>query len=119
MIEREWGSYGGIKITVAALSFDDFLVANNIQHVDLVKIDVECGEHLVLKGAAQALADRRVDAWFIEAGNTAVTSLATLVSGLARRGFTAYRPTTRGWKRLPADLSSIAQVNVLFRRDAP
>lgn len=47
---------------------DAYMKAAGIDHIDLLKIDVEGGEHLVLMGFAPALTDRRIDVIQFEYG---------------------------------------------------
>lgn len=47
---------------------DDYMKAAGIERIDLLKIDVEGGEHLVLMGLAPALSERRIDVIQFEYG---------------------------------------------------
>lgn len=50
----------GERIEARVLAGDEFLAAQGLREVDLLKIDVEGAEHLVLRGFDAALSERRV-----------------------------------------------------------
>jgi len=45
------------KQTVTGITLDDFLLAQNIRHVDILKADIEAHEPEMLRGAQESLAD--------------------------------------------------------------
>jgi FkbM family methyltransferase len=56
------------EITVPMRTIDDFLVAESIDHVDILKIDVEGYELQVLNGARNAIREHRIDVIAFEFG---------------------------------------------------
>ena len=48
-------------ITVACVRLDDFLAQRNVEHIRLLKVDVEGSEDIVLRGLGTFLTDHRVD----------------------------------------------------------
>ena len=52
--------------TVETLALDDFCRAEHIEHVDVLKIDVQGAEYAVLAGAAGLLDRRAVDLIYLE-----------------------------------------------------
>ena len=51
---------------VAAISLDAFCKANAIEHIDLLKLDIQGGESAALRGAAGLLSERRIGMIFME-----------------------------------------------------
>jgi FkbM family methyltransferase len=77
---------------VEAITLDSFVASHGIEHVDLLKIDVEGHELEVLRGAASLLAERRVDWIQFEFGAPQLMSHASLRSFDALlAGFRLYR----------------------------
>jgi len=56
------------SITVPVVALDDFISEQRIDHVDIVKMDVEGHEFAVLEGADRALRDGRIDVLIWEFG---------------------------------------------------
>jgi len=52
---KEIASKGMDEIIVEAITFDDYAIKHSINHIDVIKIDVEAGEYKVLKGMKQTL----------------------------------------------------------------
>ncbi|MGD8366439.1 MAG: FkbM family methyltransferase [Desulfobacterales bacterium] len=52
-------TYGGSQMRVPCLTLDSFAETQNVDHIDLIKIDVEGFESDVLRGAAQMLENTR------------------------------------------------------------
>ncbi len=52
--EHSYGN-GDSKISVPVKKLDDYVIANKIEKIDFIKIDVEGAEYLVLKGAKNVL----------------------------------------------------------------
>lgn len=59
---------------VPMTTIDEFLAANRVDHIDLLKIDTEGNEYKVLCGAKQALAEGRIDLVHFEFNVTNVVS---------------------------------------------
>jgi FkbM family methyltransferase len=56
----------GKTITVQATTLDYYIQEHSIQHIDLIKIDVEGAEHDVIQGAEQALESKVIKSLIIE-----------------------------------------------------
>lgn len=54
------------RVEVATTSLDDFCAARGIEHVTLLKLDIQGAEIKALRGAERLLRERRVDVLFIE-----------------------------------------------------
>jgi hypothetical protein len=54
------------SLTVETVSLDDFCALKGIQHIDLLKIDIQGNEPEALRGAARLLAERRIRCIFME-----------------------------------------------------
>ena len=65
--ERGW-DYKSYE--VESVSIDSYCKNNNIEHIDFIKIDVEGGEFLVLKGCESMLRTGAIDFIQFEYGNT-------------------------------------------------
>jgi FkbM family methyltransferase len=66
------GVQGRQRVTLT--SIDEYCRINNIGRIDLLKIDVEGHEFAVLRGARQALSDRRIAMAQFEYGGTFIDS---------------------------------------------
>ena len=51
--ERSWGFNDEKSIDVEIITLDDFCLKNNINHIDILKIDVQGAELDVLKGGGK------------------------------------------------------------------
>ena len=62
-IDKEASNIGE---TVTLISIDEFMARNRIEHIDLLKIDVQGHEIEVLRGCSRALAEGQIDTIFLE-----------------------------------------------------
>jgi len=72
LVELHEGQRSTLACTVH--TGDAYMRAAGIEHIDLLKIDVEGGEHLVLMGFAPALTDRRIDVIQFEYGRANIVT---------------------------------------------
>lgn len=65
---RYYHSRAGAKSRqmVQAVSLDDYATANQIEHVDILKLDIQGGELMALKGAADLLGRQGIDQIYSE-----------------------------------------------------
>lgn len=54
------------EVTVSSVALDDFCEAQRIQHIDILKIDVQGAEYAVLAGAQRLLERHAIDLVFME-----------------------------------------------------
>lgn len=89
-MEKETGEFED----VSSLTLDDFCKNNNINHIDILKIDVEGHELKVLKGLSNMLDQQKVNHLFVEIneGNLRITgtSASELCSFLHGCGYHSY-----------------------------
>jgi len=66
--QRFWGTYGRTLATrnVETVSLDQVADANGIDHIDILKMDIQGGELAALRGAARLLESRSIDVIAIE-----------------------------------------------------
>lgn len=91
---------------VAAISLDAFCKANAIEHIDLLKLDIQGGESAALRGAAGLLSERRIGMIFMElewgaAGTNCQASQS--VALLEAHGYRFAEPAARPAWRAPGD----------------
>jgi FkbM family methyltransferase len=73
--DLDWlGIENSVEETVKTETLDDVCAAENIDHIDLLKIDAEGSEHLVLLGARRMLDGHRIARIMFEYGGTALDS---------------------------------------------
>lgn len=81
-------------LRVGSVTLDKFISDNNLNHIKLVKIDVEGAELLVLKGLQESFQKRKIDALIIEASDWAIgqfnTSVENMISLLNNFEFKSY-----------------------------
>jgi FkbM family methyltransferase len=58
------------KIKIATISIDSFMKKNKINHIDLLKMDVQGGESLVLEGASSTLKKHKISSIYLEVSFT-------------------------------------------------
>ena len=88
-----------VSRTVRVVTIDDELSRLSIEHVDMMKIDVEGMDLHVLQGAAQALADHRIELIQFEHNilwAAAGSTLAAAFSLLRQHGYEVYALLTDG-----------------------
>ena len=84
-------------IEVPAVTIDDYVEANGIEHIDLLKLDIEGGEKAALEGARRTLAAGRVDVIQFEFNAHALIAGFSLLSlSKILEGFDIYRVVTNG-----------------------
>ena len=64
--ERSWGFNDEKSIDVEIITLDDFCLKNNINHIDILKIDVQGAELDVLKGGEEILKEGKISLINIE-----------------------------------------------------
>ncbi len=69
LFPAEWSKRAG-EITVDVTTIDDFASQHAIDHIDILKMDIQGGELLALKGAPHLLASRAIDLIFLEVAFT-------------------------------------------------
>jgi FkbM family methyltransferase len=107
------------QVEADVLRLDGYLERQGVARVHLLKADVEGAEPLVLRGAAGALAEQRVDVVLLEASIYTLAPLqlrfADLVEPLASAGYVLFRFAPRGRLR-PWTLTHEPQVPDLSGR---
>lgn len=79
------------RVDVPVTTLDEFVWRQGLEHIDLVKIDVEGVEHEVLEGATRTLHAMKPDLLVeIYEGQRAAPKAADVVASLARLGYRAY-----------------------------
>jgi FkbM family methyltransferase len=73
----------GERIDVETTTLDDYCREHRLDHVDILKIDVEGGELLTPRGAHESLSARRFDLIFAEARLVAATEDSALLHHVA------------------------------------
>lgn len=90
-------TYDSFEVEVVRL--DDFVRTRGIERIDFMKMDLEGAEHQALKGAAECLGSRRIQALSFEFGTSNVNArvfFRELYDLLADSGFAIYRVTPAG-----------------------
>lgn len=54
-------------IDVKTTTLDDFAACASLDHIDILKIDIQGGEHAALRGAERLLSQQKIDVLFLEA----------------------------------------------------
>ena len=96
---RAFGIENSIEETVKTETLDEVCAAEDIRHIDLLKIDAEGAEHLVLLGARRMLSEHRIARIMFEYGGTALDShffIRDFYRVLDSNGFALYRVLPRG-----------------------
>jgi len=92
---------------IEIVSIDDYCCHNGIDHIDLMKIDIEGGEHDALQGARQSLSRKGISCIFIElsdiCANRSGHSTVEIKRILLAAGYHLYRLGSRGLTRVPAE----------------
>lgn len=89
--------------SVQVRTLDDYCAENSIDHIHLLKIDVEGHEHEVLKGAARMFGEDRIDAVTFEFGGCNIdtrTYFRDFFHFFSHRDMQIFRITPRGYLRL-------------------
>ncbi len=92
------------KIKVPVTSLDSFCVTNKIDHIDLLKIDVEGAEWDLLLGANDMISQRKIPVIQFEYGGTypdANITLQQVYAFFASRGYAVFRITEDGLIHIP------------------
>jgi FkbM family methyltransferase len=79
-----------VKYEVDSLTLDTYCLANGIDRIDFIKIDVEGAEKLIFDGATKMLSEHRIKAGIFEAGQTSIdagTSTEELISLITKYGY--------------------------------
>lgn len=95
-------------IDVSIRRLDDLLPQLGVEHIDFLKIDTEGHELSVLRGAAKAIADGRIDAIQFEFNETHVISRTFF------KDFWDFLPDYRFMRLLPNGVITIADYNPNF-----
>jgi FkbM family methyltransferase len=85
------------KITVETTTIDAFVKQNKIEHIDILKLDVQGGELMIFQGAKEMLSGKRVkliysEIWFIEGyvGQPLYHDIASYLAGFGYLPFGIY-----------------------------
>lgn len=105
-------------ITVPCMRLDDFLKQKNLEHVRLLKIDVEGSEEILLRGLGRFLTDHRVDFILAECFDERLqlmhTSTEQVWAILRSAGYIAWTyQSSLGWSAT-TDVCSRGDCNYLF-----
>jgi FkbM family methyltransferase len=119
--ERGW-KYS--KIEVNSDTIDNYCQKYNIDHIDLLKIDVEGKELAVLKGSDIMLTDQRINYIQFEYGDTfldAGTSLSELYKYIQEKGYRLYSFRENIFEEIDDDkvvqYSKIPIINFFIKKD--
>jgi len=102
LFHRDLGWFGienSLREIVQTETLDEVCAAEDIGHIDLLKIDAEGAEHLVLIGARRMLGERRIARIVFEYGGTALDShffIRDFYRLLDGCGFALYRVLPEG-----------------------
>lgn len=124
-VSGEAGCNGQISTQlVATISLDDYCAHQNIEKIDLVKLDVEGMEPYVLQGARRLLAEKRIKAFLIEICPVNLRSVGLSPADLYREfQVSGYSPFvlnedgSPGKKLLLVDIEAISLANVALLPD--
>lgn len=119
VIEEIHCSYS-VSHTVEVITLDEYCIANNIQHIDLLKIDTEGHELAVLSGAKNLISDQRIDIIHFEFNEMNIISRVFLRDFCSLlKGFTFYRLLPKGW--IPLKCNGLDEIfafqNIVAVRD--
>jgi len=93
---------------VSLISLDDYCQEQGLDHIDLIKIDIEGGEYDALLGARYLLRTRSIGCLFIElaewAANRSGHSIAEITKLLSANGYQLHRVTSRGLVPISSEL---------------
>lgn len=106
---------------VQAIRLDDFVTKNNIQRLDLIKMDIEGAESFALDGALETL-KRFHPVIFIEINKTALAKMACLPEMISEKlfslGYQAFKMGHSAETSGPIqDLRNIQQSNLIFHKE--
>jgi FkbM family methyltransferase len=86
-------------IRVPAINIDAFCAARGIEHIDLLKLDVQGQEHLVLNGAIQLISAGRIGSIFTELNWATVNNVKSpaeaVIALLCQAGYSFAKPGSR------------------------
>ncbi len=97
-----------VAVDVPVRTGDSYLADNNIEHVDLLKMDVEGAEGLVIEGFKESFARQAISAVQFEYGRVSILTkylLHDFYADLTKHGFTVGRITAEGVVFMPYQMS--------------
>ncbi|MEY2398028.1 MAG: hypothetical protein QOJ00_1202 [Actinomycetota bacterium] len=97
-----------VAVEVPVRTGDSYLADNGIDHVDLLKMDVEGAEGLVIEGFSETFARHAVSAVQFEYGRVSILTkylLRDFYADLTKHGFDVGRITADGVEFMPYDMS--------------
>jgi len=93
---------------VPLISLDDYCQEQSLDHIDLIKIDIEGGEYDALLGARHLLRTQSIGCLFIElaewAANRSGHSIVEITKLLSANGYQLHRVTSRGLVPINSEL---------------
>jgi FkbM family methyltransferase len=114
---RTQSNFSGAKFPVACLTLDEYVRQHGIDHIDLIKIDVEGAELLVLRGASKTLSARNKPRLLIEFVDSTLDlfgdSCAKLAEYLQSAGYKLFRIESTGPAPLMVKQDGTESANVL------
>ena len=112
---------GAGRFDVTATTLDELARAGGVEHVDLLKVDVEGHELSVFAGAKDLLSEQRIDVIYVEAGvdpeTTQQVYYRRIEDALNAYGYRLFRiyEQTHEW---PTDSPLLRRVNLSFMSDS-
>ena len=109
--------------SVKVVKLDTYCLENHIEHIDVIKIDVEGHEEKVIEGAKALLQNNKVDILILEIN----PSLGAFYSSLEKRGFTLFfydyranslvRFSPFDYERVESAMPSVFHSNIILIRN--
>ena len=88
--------------TIEITTVDDYCAHHGIDHIDLLKLDIEGNEYDALCGASRMISERRIDCIQFEFGSTTLAAHVSFhdLYTLMKPEFDVYRLLKRGMRRI-------------------
>jgi FkbM family methyltransferase len=116
LVGEPW-TYSGQTRDVECVTLDDYMAQHGIDHIDVMKMDIEGAELAALKGAQRLFSGPRPPVFIIEfeedRQRLAGTSCAELARYLTDRGYALFRAETRPLERYVIGPNEPPSLNVL------
>ena len=105
------------QITCQVTTVDQFMAENGLDHIDILKMDVQGGEYRVLEGAAAALAEGRIGLIYME-----IITVPTYVGQWDLKDYLSYlrdrNMQLHGFYNLDHARGRLCQLDAIFVRSA-